>query len=149
MNVIVYVVILAAALAAFTAWKRSRAGAIATMVLLLGTLGWIQYQKQEMQRLAILALAQEVSPAQYLTLAAIAQKTPEGRAAVRRAIADGHVVWKEYSPIEQQAASVISYGAREDAMRATGIDPKAAAERDRQRMDRSIDPLAHATGSTR
>lgn len=128
-------ILIAAVAAAVAAWRRSRIAAIVTIAVLLGMIGWMQQEKRKAQEAAILALAQEVSPAQYLTLAAIANKSPEGRAAVRRALADGHVIWREYSPIEMQAASVIAYGAREDALRAAGLDPKAAAERDRRAID--------------
>ena len=130
MNGLTYLILLAIAIAGYSAWRRSRAGSIATIVVLFGMILWMQHQKEEQRKAAILALAQEVSPAQYLTLAAIANKTPEGRAAVRRAIIDGHVIWSEYSPIEQEAAAKLAYGAREDAMRATGVDVKAAQARD-------------------
>lgn len=134
MNTMTWMILLAAALAGVAAWRRSRIAAIATIIVLLSMIGWMQQEKRKAQEAAILALAQEVSPAQYLTLAAIANKSPEGKASVRRALADGHVIWREYSPIEMQAASVIAYGAREDALRAAGLDPKAAAERDQKAM---------------
>jgi len=134
MNTLLWLILLAAAAAGVAAWLRSRPAGIAAVIVLLCTVWWMQYERQKAQDAAILALAQEVSPAQYLTLAAIANKSPEGRAAVGRALADGHVIWREYSPIEQQAASVIAYGAREDALRAVGLDPRKAADRDRRAM---------------
>lgn len=126
MTILILLILAASAAAGLSALKPNRLTALLATALSLFSLCWIgidKHQKEEEQkRLAIIAMRQEVSPGQYLTMAAIAQKSPKAKAAIREALADRHIIWSEYSPIEQQAAQDIS-DSRIDALRAVGLNP--------------------------
>jgi hypothetical protein len=126
---------LVALVALIGVWRPSKVVSGIVVMLLLATTITFEHQRQEEKAAAIRALKQEVSPAQYLTLSAIARQSKYGREEVRRVLADGHVIWSEYSPIEQTIAARLHYEARDEAIRATGLDPKALARADQARND--------------
>lgn len=116
-------------------WRPSKIVSGLVVLALLATTITIERERQEQKAAAIRALKQEVSPAQYLTLSAIARQSKDGRDAVRKVLSDGHVIWSEYSPIEQTIAARLHYVARDEAIRSIGLDPKALAKADQRRSD--------------
>lgn len=119
-NILLVVVAVLAVLAGIRAGRYGRIlGAVAGLVAISG-IGWDEHVRQERMRQAIEDMKKEISPAQYITLAAMARQDVVSRAEVRRALADGRVSWNEYGPIERSAAQRFSTEAREDARVAAG-----------------------------
>lgn len=119
-NIILVVVALLAIAAGLRAGNLGRILGAVAAVLAVSAIGWDEHVRQERMRQAIEDMKKEISPAQYITLAAMARQDPTSKAEVRRAIADGRVSWNEYGPIERSAAQRFAVEARQDARIAAG-----------------------------
>jgi len=98
-----------------------RLNSILAAIMALLVLGTYQIMGAQARKRAAESSMSEVSSGQYLTVASIARKSPEGRALVRRYLMDGRILWKEYAPIEQHAAAQMEGKARDDAIRSAGL----------------------------
>ena len=119
-NIILVVVALLALLAGLRAGRVGRLLGGLACVLAVSGIGWDEHVRQERMRQAIEDMKKEISPAQYITLAAMARQDATSKSEVRRAIADGRVSWNEYGPIERSAAQRFATEARQDARIAAG-----------------------------
>jgi hypothetical protein len=119
-NIILVVVAILALTAGLRAGRFGQIVGGVACLLAISAIGWDEHVRQERMRQAIEDMKKEISPAQYITLAAMARQDATSRDEVRRAIADGRVSWNEYGPIERSAAQRFATKARDDARIAAG-----------------------------
>lgn len=100
--------------------NRIRLANIAVIVACTGIAFGIHQEHQKKlkaEREYLISLAQEVSAAQYITIKALSSHNSELLTKIEAAFDDGHIIWSEYGPIEEEVAARYTQSARSSALK--------------------------------